>query len=60
MKKSKSRKNIKRINVPKKGVRKNGQSRVYAYKDKRVEIEWNFSVDNAAKYGMGVSQSRTT
>lgn len=34
--------------------------RVYAYKDKRVEIEWNFSVDNAAKYGMGVSQSKTT
>lgn len=34
--------------------------RVYAYKDKQVEIEWNFSVDNAAKYGMGVSQSKTT
>lgn len=28
--------------------------RVYAYKDKRVEIEWNFSVDQ------GVSQSKTT
>ena len=34
--------------------------RVYAYKDKQVEIEWNFSVDNAAKYGMGVSRSKTT
>ena len=28
--------------------------RVYAYKDKRVEIEWNFSVDQ------GVSQSKIT
>lgn len=28
--------------------------RVYAYKDKRVEIEWNFSVDQ------GVSQAKTT
>ena len=34
--------------------------RVYAYKDKRVEIEWNFSVDNAAKYGKGVSPTKTT
>lgn len=28
--------------------------RVYAYKDKRVEIEWNFSVDQ------GISQAKTT
>ena len=28
--------------------------RVYAYKDKRVEIEWNFCV------GQGVSQAKTT
>lgn len=34
--------------------------RVYAYKDKRVEIEWNFSVDNAANCGMGISQAKTT
>lgn len=34
--------------------------RVYAFKDKRVEIEWNFSVDNAAKCGMGIGQAKTT
>jgi uncharacterized protein (UPF0335 family) len=28
--------------------------KVYAYKDKRVEIEWNFSVDQ------GISWARTT
>ena len=32
--------------------------RVYAYKDKRVEIEWSFSVDNAAKYGMGIASHK--